>query len=120
MNIQTKFSTFDSILRYSTAYRLGMDKPLIFEHYGSWDISDGLHDGRDSRILSRRRRDLRGQELIAPVVFATPGAENFTDLDDYKYNVCCLYKPTNLYLLLPIPPLPDTTKLRSDQKSFYC
>lgn len=61
-----------------------MDKPLIFEHFGWWSKAGGLHDDRATRILSRRRRNLRGQELIAPVVFATPGAENFTDLDDYK------------------------------------
>lgn len=66
----------------NTAYKIGRNWPLIYESFGVW-TNDKFIDLRETQILSRRRRNLQMYRLIAPVVFMTKGAENYTDLDDY-------------------------------------
>lgn len=71
------------------AYKISKGDPLIYEDFGIWTNENGLVDSRQSRILSRRRQNLRGHRLIAPTVFLQKGSENHTDLDDYRF-VCQL------------------------------
>lgn len=75
------------MLIYFPAYRISQEKSLIFEEYGSWSLESGLQDVRRTPILSLRRRDLQGHLIVASGVILTPGAENFTDLDDYRYDI---------------------------------
>lgn len=58
---------------------------MIFENFGRWNFQEGLHDSRTTRVLSRRRRNLKGYRLIAPTVFVTNGSEKHKDLDDYRF-----------------------------------
>lgn len=72
-------------LVFVQAYKIGKDSTdLVHEPFGSKSAVEFV-DNRSSRILSRRRRDLRGQPLITSLVFMTDGSENHTDLDDYQY-----------------------------------
>lgn len=70
-----------------SAYKIGKGDSLIYENFGHWNFQDGLHDFRPTRVLSRRRRDLRGYRLIAPMVFITNGSEEHKDLDDFRFVV---------------------------------
>ncbi|XP_031617481.1 ionotropic receptor 75a-like [Contarinia nasturtii] len=67
-------------------YKIGKETSLIYENFGTWNIEKGIVDLRVTRVLSRRRRNLNGYRLIAPMVFTKKGSENFTDLDDYHHN----------------------------------
>lgn len=57
---------------------------MIYENFGHWNFQNGLSDIRTTRVLSRRRRNLKGYRLIAPMVFTQNGSENHLDLDDYR------------------------------------
>lgn len=65
-------------------YKIAETKPLIYEDFGQWSHTRGLIDLRPTRILSRRRRDLKGHQFKATAVFVEEGSENHTDLDDYQ------------------------------------
>lgn len=94
---------FRIFLVYFPAYRISREKSLLFEEYGTWSRENGLYDVRRTPILSLRRRDLQGHLIVASGVILTPGAENFTDLDDYRYDkfVNKLSKPlTDLFFPL--------------------
>lgn len=65
-------------------YQIGNGDSLIYEEFGHWSYEKGLLDLRKSRILSRRRRNLKGHRLIAATVFLEKGSENYPDLDDYQ------------------------------------
>lgn len=67
-----------------SAYKITKSHPIIYEQYGTWSPNHGVTDLRSTRILSRRRRDLKGHKLVAATVFMHNGHENYTDLDDYK------------------------------------
>lgn len=58
---------------------------MLYEYFGHWNYQDGLHDFRTTRVLSRRRRNLNGHRLIAPMVFTTKDSEKHKDLDDYRF-----------------------------------
>lgn len=68
-----------------SAYRISKGRPLIFEVYGSWSEETGLVDSRQTRILSKRRRNLQGQQLVAAGVFMKADSVNHIDLDDYRW-----------------------------------
>lgn len=70
---------------FSIAYKISKGDSMIYEDFGMWSSENGLIDLRVSRILSRRRRNLKGHRLIAPTVFIQKGSENHTDLDDYQF-----------------------------------
>lgn len=76
-------NAFFFYLLFCTAYRISAEKPLIFEEYGSWRIKTGLNDVRRTRILSKRRRDLRGHQLVAANVYIK-NESLYHGLDDYK------------------------------------
>lgn len=65
------------------AYRISVEKQLIYEEYGSWSIGSGINDVRPTRIISQRRRNLQGHQLVAAGVWMNPESVN-RDLDDYK------------------------------------
>lgn len=54
----------------------------IREKLGHWNSLTGFVDVRTTKILSRRRSDLRGKELILSVVI--PNNDTINHLTDYK------------------------------------
>lgn len=69
----------------SEAYKIGKESSLIYEEFGRWSEATRLVDLRETRVLSKRRRDLQGHRFIASTVYIKEGQENLTDLDDYQY-----------------------------------
>lgn len=57
---------------------------MIYENFGYWSLQTGLVDIRTTRILSRRRKNLKGHLLKAPMVFPHANSEKHLDLDDYR------------------------------------
>lgn len=55
---------------------------FIQETFGYWNYDGGLTDLRESRILSRRRKDLRGKVLKSIMVISKN--ETLEKLDDIK------------------------------------
>lgn len=49
-------------------YKVDEQSPFIHEIYGYWSIEQGLTDLRETRILSRRRQNLRGKVLKSTLV----------------------------------------------------
>lgn len=49
-------------------YKIDQNQSFIHEKFGLWTVDNGLIDLRETRIISRRRRDLRGKALKATVV----------------------------------------------------
>lgn len=72
------------LFRLYPAYRISEGQPIISEEYGSWDTTVGLLDIRKTRIVSNRRRNLHGHQLVAASVFMNSDSVNHVDLDDYK------------------------------------
>lgn len=53
------------------------------EMFGHWDDKMGLSDLRETRILSRRRRNLKGKVLKSTVILIKN--ESINELDTLKY-----------------------------------
>lgn len=73
------------IVQFRIVYSISKDSPLIYEKFGTWNLSHGVVDIRKTRILSRRRRNLQKHQFIVGTVFMQEGSENYTDLDDYQF-----------------------------------
>lgn len=56
---------------------------FIDETFGYWSNENGLTDLRESRILSRRRRDFRGKILKSTLIVTQN--ESISQLDDLRY-----------------------------------
>lgn len=59
-------------------------EPIIFEPFGRWSPESGLVDHRSTRILSRRRRDLKGRPISISTVLTNNDSINH--LDDYRWD----------------------------------
>lgn len=62
-----------------------MPNELIMEQYGRWSSIDGLRDERETRILSRRRRNLMGTQLVASMVLLNK--DSLDHMEDYQYGI---------------------------------
>lgn len=51
------------------------------EHFGTWNNKSGLFDRRTTRILSKRRRDLRGR--VVSVAMVLTNNDSINHLTDY-------------------------------------
>lgn len=67
-----------------SVYKIARGYPLIYEDFGYWSQDEGISDLRITRVLSKRRRNLRGHQLIGATVFMNKESDNHTDLDDYR------------------------------------
>lgn len=54
-----------------------------YETFGRWNYDDGLIDERSTRILSKRRRDLKGRVVSVSMVLTNNDSMNH--LTDYRY-----------------------------------
>lgn len=52
------------------------------EYFGTWNSKNGLVDRRTTRILSKRRRDLRGRSVSVAIVLMNNDSINH--LTDYR------------------------------------
>lgn len=84
-----QLSTVDSsndFLFLGSAYKISKETPFIYEKFGLWNQQKGLIHARETRIVSRRRRNLQGHLFKAAAVYIYEGSENHVDLDDYKFD----------------------------------
>lgn len=84
------FSVFFALF-LSTVYKISEEKSIIIEEFGSWNPDKGLSDKRETRIVSRRRRNLRHHQFKVADVYIYEGSENHLDLDDYKFVLLTLF-----------------------------
>lgn len=78
INAEHKFSNILSFL----VYKVDEHSPLIHEIYGYWSAERGLTDLRETRILSRRRRNLREKVLKSTLILTRNDTHKY--LDDLK------------------------------------
>lgn len=58
-------------------------REIHYENYGSWSIKSGIIDERESKIISRRRGNLRGKLITSSYVLLDRNSENhLTDFAD--------------------------------------
>lgn len=71
---------------------------ITFEPFGRWSNETGLLDERSTRILSRRRRDLKGRTISVSMVLTNNDSINH--LDDYRYGLdhTPLHRPSILFI----------------------
>lgn len=55
------------------------EKQLIYEDFGYWSQFNGFVDQRTTKILARRRRNLRGKVLTASIVLRNNDSMNRMD-----------------------------------------
>lgn len=64
-------------------YRLGDDsREIHYENYGLWSAQSGIIDERTTKVISRRRSDLKGKTITTSYVVLNPSSMNH--LDDYR------------------------------------
>jgi hypothetical protein len=56
-------------------------REIHYENYGSWSIKSGIVDERESKIISRRRANLRGKLITSSYVLLDKNSKNH--LTDY-------------------------------------
>lgn len=59
------------IIELRQVYKIRDYRPLEVENFGWWSNVTGLNDQRITKVLSRRRMNFQGEELIASNVFLT-------------------------------------------------
>lgn len=65
-----------------SVYKIDKNSPFINERFGYWNQEIGLIDLRETRILSRRRRDFRGKVLKSTLVLTKN--QSIHKLDDLR------------------------------------
>lgn len=58
-------------------------REIYYENYGSWTLQSGITDERETKIISRRRQNLRGKTLTSSYVHLDKNSKNhLTDFVD--------------------------------------